>query len=85
LNTNRWWVLGFVAYSVRARFVTIDTVEKGRLRKKSRFINQIINELFILFLTIRIEPPISEPIPIIEPADDTMQPSPPELPPTILF
>ena len=64
--------------------MAINSIKKGRLfeEKLLSLANKI--EFWLNALTILIDPPISVPTPKTAPVDDTMQPSPPELPPTIL-
>ena len=66
--------------------MAINSVKKGRLFEEKLFslTNKIDFDELNVSLTILIDPPISDPTPKTAPVDDTMQPSPPELPPTIL-
>ena len=64
--------------------MAINSIKKGRLFEDKLFCLTYIIEFGLKILTILIDPPISDPTPKTAPVDDTMQPSPPELPPTIL-
>jgi hypothetical protein len=63
----------------------VNTIEKCRLLKNYNLFLKKCHKRSARKITILIEPPISDPMPITEPAEPTMQPSPPELPPTILL
>ena len=65
--------------------MAVNSIKKGRLFKEKLL--SLANKIEFWLnasLTILIDPPISDPTPKTAPVDDTMQPSPPELPPTIL-
>ena len=65
--------------------MAINSIKKGRLFEEQLFsLTKKIEFDELNILTILIDPPISDPTPKTAPVDDTMQPSPPELPPTIL-
>jgi hypothetical protein len=66
--------------------MSINAIEKSRLVNLLIFyLLNILKSKSIYCPTDLIDPPISDPIPIKEPAAEIKQPSPPELPPTILF